>query len=498
MCSIYSSVVSPALKSMKDGTPTLKSYFNKALIMIQNFGGNLTFHPTHQYTPHSEAEVLEILSRHRGQRIKVVGRLHSWSEVARSDEVLLDLRHLNQVDTEQRQDRVWARAGAGCQIKKLLADLEQQGLTTPSLGLITEQAIAGAISTGTHGSGKHSLSHYMDEVRIAIYDPVSGEPVIRTINAGPELWAARCSLGSVGVILSVGFWARPLYNVEECLARHATLEDALRAEADTPLQQFYLVPWAWNYLGQHRREVNAPRSTLAWLYGVYCFLTFDIGMHLVVLLTERVLRSRWAIRTFFRHLLPWTVIRGWKVVDQSDKLLVMEHELFRHIEIEVFVKRTVLPESLAFTQELLRHFAGEKDALSETTRSRLSSLGLLAELESGAGLFIYNYLVCIRKVLADDTLLSMASSDDEPYYAISFTSYAHPTQREGFFRFAHCLSAMFAGRPHWGKYCPLTPEQVVNLYPHLPEFREMCRSLDPQRVFRNDWINRTVFGEGAL
>ncbi len=466
--------------------------------MIQNFGGNVSFEPAHHYAPRSEAEVLEILTRHKGQRIKVVGRLHSWSEAARGDEVLLDLRHLNQVSTEQRQDRVWARAGAGCQIKKLLGDLEQQGLTTPSLGLITEQAIAGAISTGTHGSGRHSLSHYMDEVRVALYDPTTGVPVIRTLSEGPELRTARCSLGSVGVILSVGFWARPLYHIEECIARHATLEEVLQAEDRTPLQQFYLVPWAWNYLGQHRREVDAPRSSLAWLYGLYCFLAFDIGMHLVILLTERVLRSRWAIQNFFRHLLPWTVIRGWKVVDQSDRLLIMEHELFRHIEIEVFVKRSVLAEALGFAQEMLRHFAGETDALSGATRSRLSSLDLLAELESGAGKFTYNYLVCIRKVLPDDTLLSMASSDDEPYYAISFTSYAHPTERSGYFQFANCLTnclvALFDGRPHWGKYCPLTPQQVAEVYPHLSEFRAACESLDPQQVFRNDWINRTVFG----
>jgi L-gulono-1,4-lactone dehydrogenase len=468
-------------------------------VMIQNFGGNVSFEPEHQYSPRSEAEVLEILARHRGQRIKVIGRLHSWSEAPRGDEVLLDLRHLNRVDTEQRKDRVWVRAGAGCQIKKLLVDLEQQGLTTPSLGLITEQAIAGAISTGTHGSGRHSLSHYMDEVRVAIYDPVTGEPIIRTINEGPELRAARCSLGSMGVILSVGFWARPLYHIEECIARHATLEHVLQAEDRSPLQQFYLVPWAWNYLGQHRREVDAPRSSLAWLYGMYCFLTFDIGMHLAILFMERLLRSRRVIQTFFRHILPWTVIRGWKTVDKAQNLLIMEHELFRHIEIEVFVKRSVLPEALTFTQELLRHFGGEKDALTADTRKRLSSPSLLAEVDAGFNVFTYNYLICVRKVLPDDTFISMASSDDEPYYALSFVSYAHPTERSGYIQFASCLTncmvALFGGRPHWGKYCPLTPQQAAEVYPHLPEFRAVCQSLDPQRVFRNDWINRTVFDE---
>lgn len=469
--------------------------------MIHNFGGNVSFEPAHQYAPRSEAEVLEILGQHKGQRIKVVGRLHAWSEAARSDEVLLDLRHLNQVDTEPRQDRVWARVGAGCQIKKLLADLERQGLTTPSVGLIDEQAIAGVISTGTHGSGKHSLSHYMDEVRVAIYDPATGEPVIRTICEGPELRAARCALGSVGVILSVGFWARPLYHIEECIARHATLEEVLRAEVDFPLQQFYLVPWAWFYFTQHRREVDAPRSALAGLYSLYCYVAFDVVMHLMIILMDRMFRSRWAIETFFWYVLPATAIRGWKVVDKAHSLLIMEHEMFRHIEIEVFVKRSVLAEALAFTQELLRHFGGERNAFSDATRSRLSARGLLAEVEEGWGVYTHDYLICVRKVLPDDTLLSMASSDEEPYYALSFISYARPAQRAGFFQFAKslsdCVVALFGGRPHWGKYCPLTPQQAAEVYPHLPEFRAVCQSLDPQRVFRNDWINRTVFGEGG-
>lgn len=128
--------------------------------VIQNFGRNVSFAPEVFAAPKSESEVLQILAQHRGSQIRVIGRLHAWSEAARGDEVVLDLRHLNSVVTERRPDGVWATVGAGCQIKKLLADLERQAnVTMPSLGLITEQAIAGAIATGTHGSGKNSLSH---------------------------------------------------------------------------------------------------------------------------------------------------------------------------------------------------------------------------------------------------------------------------------------------------------------------------------------------------
>ena len=72
----------------------------------------------------------------------------------------------------------------------VLAELERQAnVTLPSLGLITEQTIAGAISTGTHGSGKASMSHYIEEIRLATYDKRTGEPVVKTIADGDELRA---------------------------------------------------------------------------------------------------------------------------------------------------------------------------------------------------------------------------------------------------------------------------------------------------------------------
>ncbi|MEK6262776.1 MAG: D-arabinono-1,4-lactone oxidase [Planctomycetota bacterium] len=468
---------------------------------IVNFGRNVAFQPQVMAAPRSEDEVLQILKQHAGRHIRGMGRLHSWSEAPRGDDVLLDLRHLNGVQTEVRDGRVWATIGAGCQIKRVLAELERQaGVTLPSVGLITEQTMAGAISTGTHGSGKSSLSHYIAEVRIATYDAVTGEPVIRTISDGSELRAARCSLGCLGVIVSVGLWARPQYRVEEHFRRHATLDEVLAAEVVLPLQQFYLMPWSWDFYGHHRREVTQPRSGLARLYRLYCFLTFDLGLHLILQVLVKWWRSRWGTHFFFRRVLPWTVIRHWKVTDKSQAMLVMKHELFRHIEIEVFVKRSQLPAAVSFVMELLRHFDGEPNALSDATQVRLQSLGMLETLVSCAGSYTHHYPICVRRVLPDDTLVSMASSDGEDYYALSFISYAQPSEREGFFRFAEHLArttaALFQARPHWGKYCPIDSETVVALYPHLAEFRNVCSSLDPTGRFRNEWVSRVLFADG--
>src|SRR5688572_26264945 len=172
---------------------------------VSNFGRNVTFTPSEVFTPRTEEEVLAILDQHRGRNIRCIGRLHSWSPAPSCEDILLDLRLLNQVDIRARGDERWATIGAGCQLKRALIELDRlAGVTLPTLGLVTEQTIAGAATTATHGSGKSSLSHYLDEIRIATYDPVTGRAMIRVVSNGPELQAARCSLGCLGVIVSVG------------------------------------------------------------------------------------------------------------------------------------------------------------------------------------------------------------------------------------------------------------------------------------------------------
>jgi hypothetical protein len=286
------------------------------------------------------------------------------------------------------------------------------------------------------------------------------------------LRAARCSLGCLGIILSVQMPVRPQYFVEEHLREYQTFEEVLAAEEQFPLQQFYLIPWRWTYLAQHRREVPGPRSVLAPLYRAYWFMFIDLGLHLLLLLLVQVLKSPAVIRGFYCWLVLLTVVRGWRVVDRSQDQLIMEHELFRHIEIELFVTRSRLADALQFVRETICNTDGT---------------------------YTHDYAICVRKVLPDDTLISMSSGHTEPSYAISLISYARPSERAGFFQFAECLThsmgQRFDARPHWGKFCPLTPEEAERLYPRLGEFHEICECYDPRGQFRNDWTARVVLGD---
>jgi L-gulono-1,4-lactone dehydrogenase len=458
---------------------------------VTNFGGNTKFRPVARYTPRSEAELLAILRTHCGRRIRAVGRLHSWSDLTVCEEILLDLRHLDSVAVHSDVASPWVEVGAGCQIKRLIGELQRSGYTLPTLGLIDEQSIAGAAATGTHGSGRHSLSHYVQSVRLACYDPRTGEPTVREIASGPELRATRCSLGCLGIVTSVRLPIRQQYRIEEHFRRYDRLEEVLEQESTYDLQQFFLVPWRWDFIAQHRREVDRSRSRLAPLYRLYWSVGMDVGLHVLVRLLARWLPGG-CTRFSYRHVIPRLVPKGWKVVDRSDRQLTMQHELFRHIEIEVFVTRSRLSSAVSYVVWLLRQLGGETVDPPDSIRDRVRSSVHWQEIQSLSGRYLHHYPICIRRVLPDDTLISMSAGPNEPSYALSFISYARPSQRTSFFEFASVLagtmSSLFDGRPHWGKVNPLSPVELNRLYPGLRDFAAVHKQLDGADVFANEWV----------
>lgn len=477
---------------------TLRTIF-RCIMQRVNFGRNIISCPQHFYTPRDEAEVLQILDRHAGQRIRTVGSWHSWSRVLESDQVLLDLRHLKQVRISAEQSADSAEIGGGCQIKYVLTELDRlANATLPSVGFISEQTIAGAISTSTHGSGAHSLSQYVLEVRVARYDQTTGQATIVTINAGDELLAARCSLGSLGVILSVTMQIRPLYQVEETFREYRTAEDVLAQQEQYPLQQFYLVPWRWTLFAQHRREVQGASSATLWLYQWYRFLLFDLSMHLVILTLVKLLRAHAAVRVVFRWVIPSCVVRNWSVTGPASQQLIMEHELFRCVETEVFVRGSQLPDALQFVKQTLVAADNARTDLPAKYLQQLAESGTEQTLQRLRGRYCHHYPICVRRVLPEQTLISMASEQglqttqaDGDWFAITLTNYHRREQRRPFDQLAEFLTGsmatLFAARPHWGKICQANASQITALYPGFERFRELVQQADPDAVFRNNW-----------
>lgn len=460
---------------------------------VQNFGKNVSFKPAIIAEPKNDHEVIEFLRQHRDQPVRVMASRHAWSDAIKTGGVLISTKHLTQIDL--KPDRQSVCVGAGCKIKYLLKFLKKHGLTLPSVGLIDEQTIAGATATGTHGSGKHSLSHYIRRIRLAHYDEMTKEPVFSELDSGTELKAARCSLGLLGVIVEIEIEVRSAYRIEEHTKRHPSLSNVLELEKQYPLQQFFLMPWSWEFYGQHRRETLANPSRSAFFYRIYWLLGIDWLLHWIIILLAGFFSIPRFIRFFYQQVLPKTIIESWLVTDDSHTILTMDHDRFRHIEIELFVNRSNLEAALNHARETIISF-GDRSK----TRTTLASSTKEDRQADDQQHYCHHYPICVRRIRTDDTLISMTSpadlNSDEDWYSLSFISYQSLHQRSGFFEFANSLAIsmqeQFNARCHWGKFNPLPPSANQKLYPHLKEFREIANRYDPESQFANDWLKEST------
>ena len=463
---------------------------------VVNFGRNICFTPRRQYAPRTEDEVLRILQQHRGGTVRAVGARHSWNPGIETPDALVDLRHIRQVRIHD--DRTRVTVGAGCRIGALLRHLSKRGLTLPSIGLIDRQSVAGAVATGTHGSGRHSMSHYVEAMRIACYGG-DGQPSVRTVDAGPELRAARCSIGAMGIVLEVTLRCVPQYYVRERCVWRDGLDAVLSGEAVAPLQQFYILPHAWTYLVQQRSvAAENRRAGAAALYRVYWLLVIDVALHVGVKLTASWVRSRRLVRVLYGRVLPAFIFSKWRVTDRSDRQLLMRHDLFRHLEMEVFVPRDRLRAALELVTEVLRAADDGGHAPSAGVREILEALGEWEAFQRIRGSWSHHYPICVRRLRPDDTLISMASCDgieEQDWYAISLITLREPrTEFQEVARLlAVVMAARFGARLHWGKWFPLGGPQVEGVYPGVDEFRVMCGENDPGGVFRNAFVGRVLF-----
>jgi hypothetical protein len=478
-----------------------------ALTLI-NFGRNVICKPEQILFPTDENELLDILTANCDGKIRVIGSRHSWSDAIKTDGTLIDMQNFNAVSFSEENNRQ-VTAGGGCSLKHLLEKLNEKNLTLPTLGIITKQTIAGAISTGTHGSGRNSLSHYITSLRVAAYDPDNGNAKIFTIENGPELEAARCSLGCLGIIIDVTLNCIPQYYVEESSTLQGTLEDAIKDEnnAPTSLSQFYLLPHLWKYSVQERTIVkqNKPSSN-ATFYRLRRFIQIDILFHLFIIISAGIFRSRRLVNFSFRKILPLSLRSNSKATDRSDHMLTMRNDLFRHIEMEAFIKEADAEKALDFISHVLRlvddiFYEFPDNYLTELAELDDYYLVKVKNLNRMRGKFLFHYPITVRRVLCDAAMISMSSNSstgyDGDWYAISFISYVEPyddfEELLGFI--ADSMIELYGARLHWGKLIPRHCNKIKKMrgtYPQINEFKKCAILFDKKGVFRNKFITDTL------
>lgn len=183
-----------------------------------NWSGRQTDSPVAIVAPTSESDIVEAVAAAAitEMPVRAVGASHSHSRIAATNGMLLTLdgwQGIEAVDTEAQT----ARIRSGTRIFQLGEPLLEHGLAIRNQGDIDRQSVAGATSTGTHGTGPslQNLSASVEGARIVL---ASGDVVDCSPAATPELFEiVRHSLGAVGLITELTLALRPAYRLHETL-----------------------------------------------------------------------------------------------------------------------------------------------------------------------------------------------------------------------------------------------------------------------------------------
>jgi L-gulonolactone oxidase len=204
--------------------------------------------PAFFHTPSTEAEIVTIIraAAAAGQCVKVVGACHSSHDIAFTSGHMVSLRNFNRI-LSLGDDTVTVEAG--CTIKTLIQHLDQHQRALLNLGAICEQALAGAISTGTHGTGTKlgSLGDQVVALRILLAD---GSIVdCDAQNQSDLFFAARCSLGCLGVLLILTFHTVPQFKLER-IQKYMSI-DALCAKLPELMAKHERLEWFYEVWNAH-------------------------------------------------------------------------------------------------------------------------------------------------------------------------------------------------------------------------------------------------------
>lgn len=210
-----------------------------------NWSDGVQAEPDEIVRPTDEADVQALVRscRESGATLRVAGAGHSWSPLVATEGVILSLDRMTGV-TDVDRDVCEASVRGGTTLEEAGIELHDAGLAMATLGDVSNQTVAGAFGTGTHGSGTdfQNLSESLIGGRL-----VDGTGEIVTFDRDDEslLSAARVSLGTLGIFTEVRLDLQPTYKVqrrEYCASFRAFWPHRDRLFSENRNADFYWYP----------------------------------------------------------------------------------------------------------------------------------------------------------------------------------------------------------------------------------------------------------------
>ncbi len=431
----------------------------------RNWSGLESAHPERVVEPDSTAAVVAEVERARntGSTVKMVGTGHSFTAISAPEATMLRPGGMTGILAVDRA-AMTVTAAAGTPLKVLNTGLERLGLSLHNMGDIAEQTLAGAISTGTHGTGGIAAGL---AAQVCGLEMVTGTGEVLRANAEENadvLDLARVGLGALGIITTVTFGVEPLFLLEaheQPMSWDEALGSFDEMTASSHHVDMYWFPHTDRMLTKRNDRLAADVSEAEPLSRWRAWLDDDLLSNTVFgLLTAGANRVPAVIPRMNR--LSARVLSPRTYSDVAHRVFTARRDvIFREMEYAV-------PRAVGL------------DVLREVRR-----------VVDASGLRI-SFPVEIRVAPADDVPLSTAYGRDSFYLAFHTHHRSDLATHEAYLGLLEPILRAHDGRPHWGKLHTRTAADLAPTYPRFGEFLDMRDRLDPDRVFANAHLRRVL------
>lgn len=426
-------------------------------VPTKNWAGNQRCLPAHVHEPKFTDEVVAIVraAAVAGERVKVIGGGHSFTDAAMTDGHLLSLDAMNQVLTVDGND---VTVQAGIRLHDLNDELAARGLALPNLGDIDLQSIAGATATATHGTGA-GLPNLA--VNIVALELVTGDGTVLRANEHDEpelLRVARVGLGALGIVTEVTLRCVPAFRlraVETIEVLTDVIADFGNVMRSTDHVEFYMMPGARRCQVKRNTRTDEParpQSKVGYVRDKW------IGENLAFGTVCRVGRRFPSLAPKVARLVMSAASER-DLVDRSDKVFCSPRHV-HFVEMEYGVPFDAVPDAIGRIVDLT---------------SRLPYPPM--------------FPIEVRCSQGDDIPLSTANGRDSGWIAVhQYVGVPY----EAYFQGVEQIMNDYNGRPHWGKLHFQSSMTLAHRYPEWDTFQTWRAKLDPNGTFRNAYLDRVL------
>jgi L-gulonolactone oxidase len=427
----------------------------------RNWARNQRCAPDRTVRPATTEELAAVVAEaaRRGQRVKPIGSGHSFTGIALTDGMQLALDRLSGLRAADRSAGL-VTVAAGTPLHELNRLLDRLGLALPNLGDIDRQTVAGALATGTHGTGR-LLGGLATQVRALELVLADGSTVWCDDATESEVFAcARIGLGALGVVTSVVLAVEPAFTLhaqERPMPLGRVLGELDELVTDNEHFEFYWFPHTEQTLTKRNNRLlsAAPHRPLGRARRYFHDELLSNGAFAA---TCHLGARRPQLVPALNRLVASSVSER-EFSDRSHRVFCSPRRV-RFVEMEYAVPREAVVEAVTGVR----------------TVTELPGMTVSFPIE-------------VRFAGGDDIPLSTASGRDSAYVAVHMFA-GQPYQR--YFYEVEAVMGSLDGRPHWGKLHTLDAATLRTRYPRFDEFLTVRKRVDPGGVFSNDYLERVL------